>query len=152
MKPWLRNALTFGIISAVVTLVLGVLGNATATGDACHRSSPLGLLGFLVFLILMGADGYMTTRAGETVGMASVSGLVAALISAVGTIIVFAIVVGSLSSSCLSNNNTGLSSDTLKTAGGIVAGIVFSLLGLGVGAGLAAIGGLIGRQDTTKTA
>src|SRR5919109_2929657 len=151
MKPWLRNALTFGIVSAVVTLVLGVLGNATASGDACHRSSPLGLLGFLVFLVLMGADGYMTARAGDTVGMASVSGLVAALISAVGTVIVFAVVVGSISSSCISNN-TSFSSDTLKTTAGIVGGIIFSLLCLGVGAGAAAIGGLIGRQDTTKTA
>lgn len=151
MKPWLRNALTFGIISAIVTLVLGLLGNATATGDACHKSSPLGLLGFLVFLVLMGADGYMTTRSGETVGMASVSGLVAALISGVGTVIVFAVIFGSISTSCI-NNTTNISSQTLLTTAGIVGSIIVVLVGLGVGAGLAAIGGLIGRQDTTKPA
>ncbi|HET9849645.1 MAG TPA: hypothetical protein VFR68_13940 [Candidatus Dormibacteraeota bacterium] len=152
MKPWLRNALTFGIGSAVVTLVLNLLGNATAGGDPCHRSSPLGQLGFLVFLILMGATGYMTTRAGDTVGMASVSGLVAALISAVGTVIAFAVIVGSLNPSCIPNNTTGVSSQTLLTTAGIAGGIILSVIGLGVGAGLAAIGGLIGRQDTTKTA
>lgn len=151
MKAWSRNALMFGIISAVVTLVVGLLGNATASGDACHRSSPLGLLGFLVFLVLMGATGYMTTRAGETVGMASVAGLIAALISAVGTVISVAIIVGSISASCF-NNTTGVSSQTLLTTAGIVGGIILSVIGLGVGAGVAAIGGLIGRQDTTKTA
>lgn len=151
MKPWLRNALTFGIISAIVTLVLGLLGNATATGDACHKSSPLGLLGFLVFLVLMGADGYMTTRSGETVGMASVSGLVAALISGVGTVIVFAVIFGSISTSCI-NNTTNISSQTLLTTAGIVGSVIVVLVGLGIGAGLAAIGGLIGRQDTTKPA
>lgn len=151
MKAWSRNALMFGIISAVVTLVVGLLGNATASGDACRRSSPLGLLGFLVFLVLMGATGYMTTRAGETVGMASVAGLIAALISAVGTVISVAIIVGSISASCI-NNTTGVSSQTLLTTAGIVGGIILSVIGLGVGAGVAAIGGLIGRQDTTKTA
>jgi hypothetical protein len=44
------------------------------------------------------------------------------------------------------NNTTGVSSQTLVTAGGIVAGIILSLIGLGVGAGAGAIGGLIGRR------
>lgn len=151
MKAWSRNAVTFGIISAVVTLALNWIGNATASGDACRRSSPLGLLGFLVFLVLMGATGYMTTRAGETVGMASVAGLVAALISAVGTVIAFAIIFGSISPSCI-NNTTNVSNQTLLTTAGIIGAILISAVGLGVGAGLAAIGGLIGRQDTTPKA
>jgi hypothetical protein len=151
MKGWSRNAVTFGIASAVVTLLLNVVGNATASGDACHKSSPLGFLGFLVFLGLMGAAGFMTARAGGTIGGATMAGLVGALISAVGTIIAFAIIVGSLSSQCLANNNTGISSQTLLTTGGIIAGIFLSLIGLGFGAGAGAIGGLIGRRPAATT-
>ena len=148
MKGWSRNAVTFGVASAVVTLVLNLVGNATASGDACHKSSPLVFLGFLVFLGVMGTAGFMTARAGGTIGAATMAGLVGALISAVGTIIAFAIIVGSISSECLVNNNTGVSSQTLLTTGGIIAGIFLSLFGLGFGAGAGAIGGLIGRRPS----
>jgi len=151
MKGWSRNAVTFGIASAVVTLLLNLVGNATASGDACHRSSPLAFLGFLVFLGLMGAAGFMTARAGGTIGAATMAGLVGALISAVGTIVAFAIIVSGISSQCLANNNTGVSSQTLLTAGGIIAGIFLSLIGLGIGAGVGAIGGLIGRRPAATT-
>src|ERR1700694_4064532 len=151
MKGWSRNAVTFGIASAVFTLLLNVVGNATASGDACHKSSPLAFLGFLVFLGLMGAAGFMTARAGGTTGAATRAGLVGALNSAVGTIVAFAIIVSGISSQCLANNNTGVSSQTLLTAGGIIAGIFLSLIGLGIGAGDGAIGGLIGRRPAATT-
>ena len=147
MKGWSRHAVTFGIASAVITLLLNWIGNATAVGDACRRSSPLGFLAFLVFLGLMGAAGFMTARAGGTIGAATMAGLVGALISAVGTIIAFAIIVSSINASaCGVVNNTGVSTQTLMTTGGIIAGIFLSLIGLGVGAGAGAIGGLMGRR------
>jgi hypothetical protein len=150
MKPWLRNALTFGVISAVVTLLLNWLGNATASGDACHRSSPLSLLAFLVFVVLMALAGFMTTRAGDTVGMATISGLVAALISAVGTVIAIAVIFGSITASCLNsvNNDTGISTSAVMGAVGIGAASFISLIGLGIGAGMGAIGGAIGRRPS----
>jgi hypothetical protein len=152
MKGWSRNAVTFGVASAVVTLLLNWIGNATGSGDACHRSSPLGLLAFLIFLGLMGGAGFMTARAGGTIGMATMAGLVAALISAVGTVIAFAIIVSSINASqCVVNNNTGVSSQTLLTTGGIVAGVILSVIGLGVGAGAGAIGGLMGRRPAATT-
>lgn len=151
MKGWTRNAVTYGIAAAVVTLLLNLVGNATAGGDQCHRGSPLGFLAFLVFLGLMGAAGFMTARAGGTIGAATMAGLVGALISAVGTIIAIAIVVSSISASCVVNNNTGVSSQTLLTTGGIVAGILLSVLGLGIGAGAGAIGGLMGRRPAATT-
>jgi hypothetical protein len=152
MKPWLRNALTFGVASAIVTLVLNWIGNATAGGDPCHKSSPLGFVGFVVFLGLMGASGFRTTRAGDSVGMASVSGLVASAISAVGTIIAFAIIVGSIGANCVQNNTTGIATSTLLGAVGVIGGIFISLIGLGIGAGMGAIGGAIGRPSPTRTA
>ncbi len=151
MKGWSGNAVKFGVASAVVTLLLNWIGNATASGDACHRSSPLGLLAFLVFLGLMGAAGFVTARGGGTIGAATMAGLVGALISAVGTIIALAIIVGSINASCVGNNNTGVSSQTLLTAGGIVAGIFVSVFGLGFGAGAGAIGGLMGRRPAATS-
>src|SRR5438270_1315445 len=151
MKAWSGNAVKLGVGSAVVTLLLNWIGNATATGDPCRRGSPLGLLAFLVFLGLMGGAGFVTARAGGTIGAATMAGLVAALISAVGTIIALAIIVGSINASCVGNNNTGVSSQTLLTAGGIVAGIFVSVIGLGFGAGAGAIGGLIGRRPAGTT-
>jgi len=153
MKGWSRNAVTYGVASAAVTLLLNLVGNATASGpDPCHKSSPLTFLGFLVFLGLMGAAGFMTARAGGTIGAATMTGLVAALISAVGTIIAFAVIVSSINASqCGIVNNTGVSTQTLLTTGGIIAGIFLSLIGLGVGAGAGAIGGLIGRRPAATT-
>ena len=153
MKGWTRNALTFGVASAVVTLLLNWIGNVTASGsDPCHRSSPLGFLGFLVFLGLMGGAGFMTARDGGTIGAAALSGLVGALISAVGTIIAFAIIAGSINAAqCGLTNNTGVSSQTLLTTGGIFAAVVLSLIGLGFGAGAGAIGGLMGRRPAATS-
>src|SRR5207248_9032975 len=96
MKGWSGNAVKFGVGSAVVTLLLNWIGNATATGDPCRRGSPLGLLAFLVFLGLMGGAGFVTARAGGTVGAAAMAGLGGALISAAGTIVAFAVVVGAV--------------------------------------------------------
>src|SRR5947209_18373606 len=122
MKGWSGNAVKFGVGSAVVTLLLNWIGNATATGDPCRRGSPLGLLAFLVFLGLMGAAGFVTARGGGTIGAATMAGLVAALIPAVGTTIAPAIIVASTHASSVGNTNTGVSSQTLPTAGATVAG------------------------------
>ncbi len=152
MSGWTRNAVTYGVASAVATLVLNWIGSLTATGDVCRRGSPLGFLAFLVFLGLMGAAGFMTARAGGTISAATMAGLVGALISAVGTIIAFVIIVNSINASqCVVNNRTGVSSQTLLTTGGIIAGIFLSVIGLGVGAGAGALGGLMGRRPAAPT-
>src|SRR2546423_8035183 len=123
MKGWSGNAVKFGVGSAVVALLLNWIGSATAPGDPCRRGSPLGLLALLVFLGLMGGAGFVTARAGGTIGAATMAGLVGALISAVGTIIAFAVIVGSINASqCGVNNNNRGSSQTLFTTGGVVAG------------------------------
>src|SRR2546425_7013545 len=94
MKGWSGNAVKFGVASAVVTLLLNWIGNATATGDPCRRSSPLGLLAFLVFLGLMGGAGFVTARAGGTIGAATMAGPGRGLISGGGTVVPLAIIVG----------------------------------------------------------
>jgi hypothetical protein len=79
--------------------------------------------------------------------MATLCGLVGASVSAVGTLIGFAITsVGA--GQCFTGNTTGISSQTLAEAAAIVVALVLSLFGLGVGAGAGAIGGLIGGRPT----
>src|SRR2546430_4933350 len=104
MTGWSGNAVKFGVGSAVVTLLLNWIGNATASGDACHRSSPLGLLAFLVFLGLMGAAGFATARGGGTVAAATPAGLAGALVSAGGAVIALAIIVGPVNPSHIRNH------------------------------------------------
>jgi len=145
MKGWTRNAVTFGATSAVVTLLLNLLGSASAIG--CYRGSGLGVLAFFLFVGLMGGAGFMTARGGGTIGMATLAGLVGALASGVGTITAFVIVVGSLSDSeCSVPNNLGVSSKTLLLTLGIIVAVILSVIGLGTGAGAGALGGLIGRR------
>src|SRR2546421_10594584 len=120
MKGWSGNAVKFGVGSAVVTLLLNWIGNATATGDPCRRGSPLGLLAFLVFLGLMGGAGFVTARAGGTIGAATMAGLVGALISAGGTIVAVAIILGSIHGrQCGVNNKPGAAPPTVCCPGGV---------------------------------
>ena len=152
MKGWSRNGVTFGSVSAVITPLLAWIGNATWSRESCHTGSPLVPLALLVFLGLMAGAGFMTARAGGTVGQATRAGLVGAVISAVGTIIAFAVMIGSINArECGFVNNTGVSTQTRFIAAGIIYGIIASLIGLGFGAGVGAIGGLIGRRPAATT-
>ena len=146
--------MTFGSASAVITLLLTWVGIATTSGEDCQPPSPLVLLAFPVFLGLMGGAGFMTARAGGTVGQAAKAGLVGALISALGTIVAFTVIVGSINArECGFVNNTGGITQARFITVGIIYGIIASLIGLGFGAGAGAIGGLIGRRPAaTKTA
>jgi hypothetical protein len=139
---------TLGSGSAVITVLLTWVGNATTTSDeSCQPPSALVLLAFPIFLGLMAGAGFMTARAGGTVGQATRAGLVGALISALGTIIAFAVIIGSINAKeCGFVNNTGVITQTRFVTVGIIYGIVASLIGLGLGAGAGAIGGLLGRR------
>ena len=152
MKGWSRNGVTFGSASAVITLLLTWVGSATTSGEGCQSPSPLVLLAFPVFLGLTGGAGFMTARAGGTVGQAARAGLLAALISAVGTIVALAVIVGSINArECGFVDRTGAIPRTRFITVGIIYGIIASCIGLGFGAGAGAIGGLIGRRRAATT-
>src|SRR2546423_1343304 len=152
MKGWSRNGVTPGSASAGGTLLPTWVGNATTPGEGCTPPSPLVLLAFPVFLGLTGGAGFMTARAGGTVGQAARAGLVAALISAVGTIVAFAVIVGSINArECGVVDSTGGITQTRFITVGIIYGIIASLIGLGFCAGAGAIGGLIVRRPATTS-
>lgn len=149
MKPWLSNALTFGGISALVTALMYGLG--ALTGPTCSASSPLPSLSAISFVVLMLMAGFLTTRAGEAVGDAALAGVVAALISAVGSLL------GTAIELTVTNQSQCISGDALAGLGTLLVGsvalvvtVVVALLGLVVGAGLGAIGGVFGRRVTTR--
>jgi hypothetical protein len=144
---------TFGTASAVITVLLTWIGTATwFPEESCQPPSPLLLLALPAFLGLMAGAGFMTARAGGTVGQAARAGLVGALISAVGTIITFAVIVGSINAiECGFVNNTGGITQTRFIAVGIIYGIIASVIGLGIGAGAGAIGGLMGRRPAATS-
>jgi len=152
MKVWSWNALTFGSASAMITLLLTWVGSATTSGEGCQSPSPLVLLAFPLFLGLTGGAGFMTARAGGTVGQAARAGLLAALISAVSTIVALAVIVGSINArECGFVDSTGGITQTRFITVGIIYGIIASFIGLGFGAGAGAIGGLIGRRRAATT-
>jgi hypothetical protein len=147
VKGWSRNAVTFGIASAVVTLLFNVVGSATAS--SCIRGSPLSVLAFLVFVALMAGAGFTTARDGGTLATATIAGLVGASISAIGTISAFVVVVGSISD-CTQYNNLGISPQTFLMILGIIAAVIISVIGLAVGAGAGALGGLMGQRPSAS--
>jgi hypothetical protein len=153
VKGWSRNAVTFGIASAAITVLLTWIGKATwFSEESCQPPSPLLLLAFPLFLGLMAGAGFVTARAGGTVGQATKAGLVGALTSAVGTIIAFAVVIGSINAKeCGFVNSPGVGTQTRFITAGIIYGIIASLIGLGFGAGAGAIGGLMGRRPAATS-
>src|SRR5207244_12973223 len=106
------------------------------SGPVCHAASPLVLLSFPARRGPDGGAGFVTARAGGTVGQAARAGLVAALISAVGTIVAFAVILGSINAKeCGFVDNTGAVTQTRFITVGIIYGIIASFIGLGFGAG-----------------
>ena len=93
----------------------------------------------------MAGAGFTTARDGGTVATATIAGLVGASISAVGTIIAFVVVVGSISD-CTVYNNFGVSPQTFLMILGIIAAVIIGVSGLAVGAGAGALGGLMGQR------
>ncbi|SRR6266581_4965913 len=145
MKTWIRHALTFGAVSASITLVSKLLGTFTATGTACIKQSGLDSLSFIGFIVLMVVTGLMTTRAGGNVRQASLAGLVAAAISGAGLLLAVTVVVAVADVSQCASEDAGLAWLFLA-ATTLITAIVTSAVGVGVGAGLATAGGNFGLR------
>jgi hypothetical protein len=145
MKAWMRQALTFGAVSALITLASKLLGTFTATGTGCIKQSRLDSLSFVGFIVLMVVTGFMTTREGGNVRQASLAGLVAAAISGAGLLVAVTIVAVVANVSQCAPEDAGLAWLFLA-ATTLITAIVTSAVGAGVGAGLATAGGTFGLR------
>jgi hypothetical protein len=143
MKAWIRQALTFGGVSASITLVSKLLGTFIATETGCIKQSRLDSLSFVGFLVMMAMAGFMTTRAGGNARQASLAGLVAAAISGASLLLAVTIVVAVADVSQCASEDPGLAW-LLDAAIMLITAIVTSAVGVGVGVALATVGGNFG--------
>lgn len=157
-----RNGFIYGAIIAVIGVATALLnwqmGAYDATVQAAAGTSPsisgastlIGCGVDLVYLAILFVAGMMTARKTGSVGAASLTGLVAGLVGAVvgsgiGLILVMTVIAPQIQLPA----DSPLTQSQMQAIliGGAVLGIVFALvLEGGFGAGVAALGGLVGRN------
>ncbi|HEX9036446.1 MAG TPA: hypothetical protein VF808_05595 [Ktedonobacterales bacterium] len=157
-----RNGLIFGGIIALIGLAnvfldwqLGAynytVNPATGTPTATGGSPALGCVVFLVDLALTFVAGMLTARASGSVGAASLTGLVAGLLGAlVGGVIAAVLIIVVIAPQIQLPTGSGVSQSQLQSIliGVAIGAVVLGLLvDGGVGAGVAALGGLVGRNS-----
>jgi hypothetical protein len=148
--PILRAGLLYGLIGGAISLlgtVLSVTGVDKAAGGLSRVYSVAFFVAALGLYLLAGRS--VATKTGS-VGSASLAGLLTGLIAgAIGaalTIATFYIAPDMVRSAVARSNTRGIEiTDTLILIALIVGAVLGFLFALGLGAGLGAIGGLIGR-------
>jgi hypothetical protein len=162
-----RNGLIFGVIIAVISLAntflswsLGAynMNYDATTGVPTTGAGPsttlLGCGVFLVNLALIFVAGMLTARATGSVGAASLTGLVAGLLGAVvGGVVSAILVVTVIAPQIQIPSDSGISQSQIQgifIAAAIGGAILGLLIDAGVGAGVAALGGLVGRGSYEK--
>jgi hypothetical protein len=106
-------------------------------------------LGLLLFLALVAVAGWRTTREGEAVSSAALTGVVVGAISGVLVFVVVLISLGNAeqAAGCLpSGSSSPAEAARVLRFAAVVFGFVLAVLGIGVGAGVAALGGLVGQR------
>lgn len=154
-----RNGIIFGLITPIVGIAgffilrqLGLFATAlTANGNSIDRLfDPSILFSFAIFLLnlsLMFVAGMLTARATGSVGAASLTGLVAGFVEALlpGSFVLFLIIsaIRSELQSPRSLNQQWVS----FLIGSLIIGLLIGLItDCGIGAGMSALGGLVGRN------
>jgi hypothetical protein len=159
--PRWRNALTYGIILAIInaasSLLVGWTISASPGASLLGQESPtaaltsdgLGCVSFLIQLGLLFAAGMMTARISGSVGGASWTGMVAGLIGgffgSFATLFIFYLLI---MPSIRIPAGVNITTDELQSAillDLIIVAVFSIVIDGGVGAGVAALGGLVGR-------
>ncbi len=158
-----RNGIIFGAIIAAIALanvfinwqlgsynILAQAGTGTPTTTLNGGTTLLGCAVYLVDLGLLFVAGILTARKTGSVGAASLTGLVAGLIGAlVGSGIALVLIMTVIAPQIQVPADSPISQNQLQTIiiGGAVLGIVIALIvDGGFGAGIGALGGLVGRN------
>jgi hypothetical protein len=159
-----RNGLIYGAILAAIGLVsffinlsLGAYNyhvdptTGQPVASAGFASTATGILIFLVNMAVLFVSGMMTARKTGSIGAASLTGLIAgaigALVGATVTIIVVTtIVLPKLT--IPSTSSVSLSQIQAIVTGVVIVAAIFGIaIDAGLGAGVAALGGLVGRNS-----
>ncbi len=150
-NPAVRQGLVFGGLIALVSIIQSLTqflvgGVDAVVGQANSQGVPgLGALAFLATLALLFLAGMFTARQNSRVGSATIAGLIAGAIGGLvsGIIVVIGLSFGSIPPTPASSG-LHITRSVLILAGVFVA-ILFLLFYIALGAGVGAIGGLIGR-------
>ncbi|MGZ3714052.1 MAG: hypothetical protein ACXVA4_01415 [Ktedonobacterales bacterium] len=151
-NPAVRQGLIYGGLTILVTILQDIIQFAVGGADALtnqgsSRGVPgLGTIVFVIGLVLLFLAGMSTTRQNGKVDSAAVAGFLAALIGGLfsGVIAVILLATGPIPTT---GTSTGIQiSRTDVIIGSMFGSIVVVLLYAGLGAGVGAIGGLVGRR------
>lgn len=167
----LRNGLIFGAILGVLgvgnTLLQWVagayhlVGYTTSGGSSVNLNdsgapSLLGCVVFLAMLALTFAAGALAAHGTGKVGSGAIAGLLTGvfggLIGGIGSVVVMALLVAPSLSIPPDVSMTPDQVETLVVAIVAAVSIFVLLVEMGVGAGIGALGGLVGAQNARKTA
>lgn len=152
-KPAVRQGLIFGGLTILVDMIQDsiqfVVGGAGAvTNQGNSRGVPgLGTIVFLISLAFLFLAGMFTARQNGKDDSASVAGFLAGLIGGLFGVVIAAII---LATGPIPTTGTSTDSQIPRTAliiGDGFGAIIVALLYAGLGAGVGAIGGLVGRRS-----
>ena len=159
-NPTVKWGLIFGGLLIVLALINLGIEFATGAFQAAASANPLGSMNlgaslvqvcvvFLIELALYFVAGLLTARENGRVGSAAVAGVIAgALAGVVGAIITIATLAVRPFPALPSGTNLSPEQfHTFTTVISIIGAIVGLALTIGIGAGLAALGGLVGRSQ-----
>ncbi len=150
----MRNGLIFGAAAGVSTILVNVLGSLNRPANICTTGPgnlPLTLTGLLLFLLIAGAAGWQTTRAGSRVGAGALAGLVTGAVSGIPVLvgILLSLDLAVQAAHCPNATAGTPPSDDVVRAIGVILALVIVAIGMGVEAAAGAAGGAIGvRRDT----
>jgi uncharacterized membrane protein len=146
-----KQGLIFGLGLAVINIIFTVIGDFAHLGGAGFL---ITILAFLVDLAAYGFAGFQASKQTGRAGTGSLAGLftglIASIIGAVVSIVLFFTVLmdSAVQAAQKASTSSNVSADTMKNIviGGYIGIAVFGvLIALGIGAGVGALGGLVGR-------
>jgi hypothetical protein len=152
-----QRGLIFGIIQAVVAACISLINNLVLTAGNAGLGFGLAALNFIVSLALFFVAGMLAAKQTGKVSTGTLAGMWTGIVYGVINLVLSLVIFFAISlpkALTILNSSGTLSSgnaDTVRTAamvGGIVALVFGSLFAVGFGAGMGALGGLLGKSQS----
>ena len=152
-NPVVRQGLIYGGLIILVSIIQYVIqfavgGPGAFTGQSNSGGVPgLGFIVFVINLVLLFLAGMYTARQNGKVGSATLAGLIAGVVGGIFGAVIVVIILSVIPIPTTTTSNGVQLTRSLLIVGGVIAAIFIVLLDAGLGAGIGAIGGLVGRGN-----